>query len=132
MRVIPLMLAAAAAAAASAAPASAGPVSALGTWKVTRVEADPSMPVTAVVDNDPAYLGAGLTITSSAITWSAKANGSGTYDDCAAPRFRPADGGLAVTCGGAAWGPEAVLQPLSTNELRLSWYDGGILYLTRH
>lgn len=130
MRVIAVVLAAAAAAV-SAAPASAA--SALGTWKVTKVEADPSMPVTAVADGDPAYLDATLTITSSAITWSGKANGSGTYDDCARPRFRPAEGGgLAVTCGGEAWGPEAVLQPLSANELKLPWYDGGILYLMRH
>lgn len=131
MRVIAIMLAAAAAVV-SAAPASAETVSALGTWKVTKVEADPAMPVTAVADDDPAYIGAELTITSSAIVWDSKADGSGSYDDCAGPRFRPSEGGgLAVACGHEAWGPEAVLHPLSSSEIKLPWYDGGVLYLTR-
>ena len=108
-------------------------VSAIGTWTVTQVETDPTMPITAVVEGDPAYLGAELVITRSAMTWNTAAtNGQGTFDDCPSPRFsRGGDGTIAVSCGGAHWGPEASLTPISANALRLGWYDGGVLILTR-
>ncbi|MBP7001312.1 hypothetical protein [Amaricoccus sp.] len=112
--------------------ASAAPVSALGTWVVTKVENDPGMRATALVDDDPSYLGAVLRIAPSGITWdTGRTNGEGTYDGCAAPRLAPGAGGVAVTCGGAAWGPGATLTPLGANRLRLDWYDGGVLTLTR-
>lgn len=112
---------------------SAEQISALGAWTVTGVASDPSMPVTAVGDGDPAYLGAKLTVSRDRIGWdTAATNGSGTYDDCAGPRFAAGASGVAVTCGGAPWGPPgAGLVPVSANELRLTWFDGGILTLTR-
>lgn len=119
-------------AAATAGAAAAEQISAVGTWTVTAVETDPDMPVTAVVADDPAYMGAKLTIAASRIGWSTGAtNGQGTYDDCVSPRFRPADGGLAVLCGNDGWGPDATLTPLAHHRLRLDWYDGGRLVLTR-
>lgn len=115
-----------------AAPAMAGEVSALGTWTVTAVETDPSMPVTGVGDDDPSYMGAKLTISRGAITWNTAAtDGRGTYDACSSPRFAPFARGVVVTCGGEPWGPEATLVPASGNELRLPWFDGGILVLKR-
>lgn len=112
--------------------ASAAQVSALGTWSVTGVEADRTMPVTAVGDGDPAYMGAELSVTPTRIVWNTGAtNGEGTYDDCASPRLVASGPAISVMCGGEAWGPEATLTPLSADRLRLDWYDGGILTLTR-
>ncbi|MBP7242494.1 MAG: ABC transporter permease [Amaricoccus sp.] len=112
--------------------ASAATTSALGTWTVTKVETDPSMPVTAVAPDDPSYLGAVLSVTSARIAWNAgKSNGRGTYDDCVAPRFTGGRDGIAVTCAGTAWGPGAVLTPVTGDKLRLDWYDGAVLILTR-
>lgn len=115
-----------------AGPALAEQVSALGTWTVAAVETDPSMPITGVGVNDPAYMGAKLTIARDAIRWNtAAANGQGTYDACPAPRFAAAATGVVVTCGGQPWGPDATLVPVASGELRLPWYDGGILVLKR-
>lgn len=106
--------------------------SAVGTWTVTKVETDPAMAVTSVGTDDPAYMGARLTVAADHIGWDASAtNGQGTYDDCTGPRFGAAGGGIAVTCHGTPWGPEATLAPVSRSQLRLAWYDGGILVLTR-
>lgn len=129
MRLIALTLAAALTAGAAAAET----VSALGTWTVTGVRNDPSMQVTALVDDDPSYMGAKLSVSAGAITWNVDAtNGQGTYDACAGPRFAAAEGGLAVTCEGSAWGPEpTILTPVSADRLELGWWDGGILTLTR-
>jgi hypothetical protein len=114
-------------------PVAAETVSAVGTWTVTGVRNDPSMTITALVDDDPSYMGAKLSVASSGITWMTGAtNGEGTYDDCAAPRFAPSGGAIAVVCAGAPWGPpDAVLKPLGHDRLELTWYDGGILALTR-
>lgn len=115
-----------------AAPALAGQVSALGTWTVAAVETDPSMPVTGVGDDDPAYMGAKLTISRDAIRWDTTAtNGQGAYDACLSPRFAPFAKGIVVTCGGQPWGAEATLVPVSSGEIRLPWFDGGILILKR-
>lgn len=112
--------------------ASAASLSAEGTWTVSSVETDPSMPVTAVANDDPAYLGATLTVTPARIAWNTAAtNGEGSYDECVGPRFQRTDGGLAIMCGTTAWGPEATLTPVSGDRLKLAWYDGGILILTR-
>jgi hypothetical protein len=121
------------AAALAAGPAAAETVSAVGSWTVTGVRNDPSMTITALVDDDPAYMGARLTVAANAITWAAgTSNGGGTFDDCAAPRFAASGGAIAVTCAGVPWGPpDAVLKPLAQNRLELTWYDGGILTLTR-
>lgn len=128
MRLIALSLAALL----GAGPALAEQVSALGTWTVAAVETDPSMPVTAVGDNDPAYMGAKLTISRGAIRWdTAATNGQGTYDACPSPRFAPFAKGVVVTCGGQPWGPDATLVPASGGEIRLPWFDGGILVLKR-
>ncbi len=116
----------------AAAPVAAEPVSATGRWTVTAVTNRPDMTVTALVDDDPAYLGAHLTIAPGSIAWDAAAtDGRGTYDDCARPRFAPAGGALAVACADGGWGPEATLRPLGRDRLELAWYDGGLLTLTR-
>lgn len=97
MRLIGLSLAALLA----AGPVLAEQASALGTWTVAAVETDPSMPVTGVGDDDPAYMGAKLMISRDAIRWDTSAtNGEGTYDACSSPRFAPFAKGVVVTCGG--------------------------------
>lgn len=119
-------------AALAAAPAAAETISALGTWTVSQVRNDPSMTVTALVDDDPAYFGATLTFSAGGVTWgTAQTNGEGTYDPCGAPRFTAAGGAIAVACGGRPWGPGATLKPLSRDRLELTWYDGAILTLSR-
>lgn len=114
-------------------PVAAETVSAVGTWTVTKVRSDPSMTITALVDDDPAYIGATLTVAATRISWATgTSNGEGTFDDCAAPRFAASGGAIAVTCAGVPWGPpDAVLTPLGPDRLELSWYVGGILTLTR-
>ena len=113
-------------------PALAEQVSALGTWTVSAVETDPAMPVTGVGENDPSYMGAKLTITRDGISWNTAAtDGQGTYDACPSPRFAAFAHGVVVTCGGQPWGPDATLAPVSSAEIRLPWFDGGILVLTR-
>lgn len=122
----------AATAALVAAPVAAEPVSATGRWTVSAVRNQPDMAITALVDDDPAYLGAELSIAPGAIAWDAAAtNGQGTYDDCARPRFAPSGGVLSVACADGPWGPEATLRPLGRDRLELAWYDGGLLTLTR-
>jgi hypothetical protein len=122
-----------AAAVLAAGPVAAASFSAVGTWTVSQVRNDPSMQVTALVDDDPAYMGAKLTIAPDGIRWAKGAsNGEGTYDDCRRPGFVLTAAGLEVVCDGGDWGPpEAVLRPLSRDRLELEWYDGGILTLSR-
>jgi hypothetical protein len=114
-------------------PVAAASVSAVGTWTVSKVRNDPSMDVTALVDDDPAYMGAKLTIAPDAIRWAkGRSNGEGTYDDCRRPAFVRTAAGLEVLCDGGDWGPpEAVLRPLSADRMELEWYDGGVLTLSR-
>ena len=94
-----------AAAALVTAPAAAQQVSATGVWTVTGVRNLPDMAITALVDDDPAYLGAELTIGRDAINWVTDAtNGQGTFDACAAPRFAPGTA-QTVLCADGPWGP---------------------------
>ncbi len=110
-------------------------VSAQGIWTVTAVRSDPDLMVSALLDDDPAYMGATLTVSSGAITWAkGRSSGAGTFGDCARPAFVQSSatpGSLDVTCGGAPWGPDASLRPLAHDRLELAWYDGGLLTLTR-
>ncbi len=120
---------------AAAAWASAGAAAEPELWEVTGVANAPDMAVTALVDDDPAYLGAVLTLSEAAIEWdTAATNGTGQYDVCLQPVFTGQSDGpdeVAVTCLGAPWGPGATLDVQAANRMVLDWYDGGRLTLTR-
>jgi hypothetical protein len=107
-----------------------------GAWTVTKVRTDPNLKVAALLDDDPAYMGAIVTFAGDAITWnSAKTNGKGTYDACKHPSYAmSADnpGFYAVKCDGDTSGFEMTVKPVNADTLIVNWYDGGILTLTRN
>jgi hypothetical protein len=107
-----------------------------GIWTVTKVRTDPNLKVAALLDDDPAYMGAMVTFAADAITWnSGKTNGKGTYDSCKNPKYSMSSdnpGFYSVKCDGDSSGFEMTVKPVNHDTLILNWYDGGILTLTRN
>ncbi|MCL4065847.1 hypothetical protein M3484_04620 [Pseudomonas sp. GX19020] len=118
----------------------------LGDWQVTAVRLqDPSQQITAIIEDDPSYMGAVLSVTEGAMTW--HPNGSEpentALENCIAPRVLPAaetadpihsaTGALAVLCGdgGQPWGPGAVYLSPAPGVMELWWFDQALLTLTR-
>jgi hypothetical protein len=106
-----------------------------GVWTVTKVATDPNATVSALLDDDPAYIYATLTFSSDAITWiSSKTNGKGNYDSCKAPTYSvlPDDLGFyAIKCTGDSSDFHPAIKAVNHDTLILKWYDGGILTMTR-
>lgn len=130
----PLLFAATMLCATPALANDAVPKDLLGDWTVSGV-AVADTPVAALVTDDPAFIGAQLRIAEDSLIWV-----KGTdirpidpaIDDCDAdPAFADTDGSYTVTCGGAPWGPGAVVHQVDKNEISLVWYDGGTLTLMR-
>lgn len=115
---------------------AAAPAELVGDWEVTAVAVDDSG-IQALVKDDPAYMGAVLSIGEESLVWT---KGTDTrpidpaIDDCAeGANFALMDGAYTVACGTGAWGPGdgAVITLLGEDEITVDWYDGGLLTLTR-
>ncbi len=108
---------------------------AMGSWKVTAAGPSPDASVSALVKNDPSYMGAMMSVTTGTVSWdTSKTNQKGTYDTCTHPSFGPtrgAHGFYAITCDGKPWGFGASFRMVDQNTMLLKWYDGGVLTLTR-
>ncbi|VDC33833.1 MULTISPECIES: hypothetical protein [Paracoccaceae] len=117
----------------------------LGEWEVTAVRLqDPSQRITAIIENDPSYMGVVLSIADEAMAW--RPNGSvpesTALEDCPGPIILPATespdpihiepGAMAVLCGdGQAWGPGAVYLSPAPGVMELWWFDQSLLTLER-
>ena len=105
-----------------------------GFWTVMGVEV-PDDDIQALVEDDPTYMDAQLTITADAITWTA-AGRTGTLDpadDCESPIFDLGGSSYSVTCGSDPWGPPVTDMSMPANDtLIFTWYDEGKLHLTRN
>ncbi|WP_407316034.1 hypothetical protein [Pseudomonas sp. nanlin1] len=121
-----------------------------GRWQVAGVAVSNSG-IQALTDNDPSLMGQRLSVSEALLAWEQPVV---TGDTCSKPRFiqtaalpsleqqeRLAKLGMqpaiayAVACQSGDWGPEGQGSPTffltSRGELGLSWYDGGMLKLTR-
>ncbi len=121
-----------------------------GHWQVAGVAVSNSG-VQALTDNDPSLMGQRLSASEALLAWDQPVV---TGDTCTKPRFtktpalpsleqqeRLAKLGMqpaiayAVACQSGDWGPEGKGSPTfflsPRGDLGLSWYDGGMLKLTR-
>jgi hypothetical protein len=112
------------------------PQSLIGSWEVTGVDVDAG-PVSALVTDDPTYMGAVLAIGADSLIWTEGTDlrpVNPAIDNCdAAPGFEATGKSFIVSCGEEPWGPGngAELFQTAGDELSLVWYDGGTLTLTR-
>ena len=97
-----------------------------GRWRVTGV-AVAEGPVSAVSVDDPALMGAVLSITPERLAWEPHDGGFFT-DRCPEPQIGP-DG--SVGCGEGQFGPPDMRIVRTGDRLRIDWYDGAILTLSR-
>lgn len=121
--------------------AQSGPT---GDWQVTAVDLqDPDQQITAIIKDDPQYMGAILTFAPDVIVWIKDDKARPTdpaLEVCTAPSYVPAaeapdaihqaPGALAVLCAGKPWGPDAVLVPTAAGDMQLWWFDQALLTLT--
>jgi len=111
------------------------PAYAIGKWSVTKVGTSPEARVSALLDNDPSYMGAILSFSTAAITWDTRrTNKKGTYDNCSNPGYGPSRDGqgfYAIKCGNNVWGFGVTFKVVNQNRMLLKWYDDGILTLVR-
>jgi hypothetical protein len=104
-----------------------------GAWVVREVKVAPGK-VQALVDNDPAYMGAVMQLSPARFRWTHGGDKpGGTLDDvCEGPRVMPASrSGSLVKCKLGSWGPPGARLRMVGGSLRLTWYDGAILELVR-
>jgi hypothetical protein len=97
-----------------------------GNWRIVRVRAAPG-PVQAVSDDDPNLMGAVLSISPDRLTWKAHKGGFFT-DTCPGPQIGPDD---SIGCAEGQFGPPEAHLTGEGSQLRLDWYDGAILTLSR-
>ncbi|HEX8446830.1 MAG TPA: hypothetical protein VF649_09465 [Sphingomonas sp.] len=97
-----------------------------GRWRVTGVEVAPG-PVSAVDANDPALMGAVLSVAPDRLAWEPHEGGFFT-DTCPGPQVGP-DG--SVGCGEGQFGPPDMHVVQDGHRLRINWYNGAILLLSR-
>lgn len=97
-----------------------------GRWKVTAVHVQPGE-VQALVENDPADMGAVLEISRERLSW--QPHDGGTFTDvCTGPRLT-LDG--QVSCTSGDFGPPGARLVAQGDTVQLDWYDGAMLNLTR-
>ena len=97
-----------------------------GDWKITAVNVAPG-PVQAVSKDDPALLGAVLSISPERMVWKPH-KGSTFTDACEAPQIGPDD---VVGCAQGRFGPRDTKLTEGRGTIVIDWYDGAILTLTR-
>lgn len=118
---------------ASGRDATAGPADAavglsalVGSWRVNAVQVVPGS-VQAITPDDPAYMGAVLTIAPDRLAWRPHAGGT-LSDICEGPTL---DAARVVHCHSGAFGPEGAVLNAAGGCLFLFWYDNAILVLRR-
>jgi hypothetical protein len=96
-----------------------------GSWRVTGVEIAPG-PVQAIVRDDPSLMGATLTISPEGMAWDT--HGDAFDDVCPEPQIGP-DG--AIACVEGTFGPPRARMTADRGHMKLDWYDGAVVTLTR-
>ncbi|WP_076070876.1 hypothetical protein [Sphingomonas montana] len=97
-----------------------------GRWRVTGVEVADG-PVSAVDANDPTLMGAVLSVTPDRLAWEPHKGGFFS-DTCPDPQIGP---DASVGCGEGQFGPPDMRLVQNGDRLRINWYDGAILLLSR-
>jgi hypothetical protein len=97
-----------------------------GSWKVVRVDLNPS-PVQALVKDDPQYMNAIVDITPARLSWRPGKNRS-LSDICEEPKLAS---NSEINCGQGRFGFTGAKLRIVGEELRLEWYDNAILTLQR-
>ena len=109
----------------------------VGAWRVDDLRLASEDGVQALSPNDPQYVGAVVEFGLNRIRW---LKGTPTrpidpaIDNCdQTPAISLGGGGLTIACGGDGWGPSpgAVVRPVAGGRIEISWFDGGILTLSR-
>ncbi len=97
-----------------------------GNWRVVGVRVAPG-PVQAVSDDDPALMGAVLSISPERLAWKPHEGGFFT-DTCPGPQIG-ADN--SIGCAEGRFGPPEAHLVSEGVQIKLDWYDGAILTLSR-